>query len=65
MKIDNDQLRGRKINFLVSSLITFVITITKKNFIFNKRTEKIIINDNSKANTNLLKYIRNHAILLG
>lgn len=30
MKIDNDQLRGRKINFLVSSLITFVITITEK-----------------------------------
>ena len=71
MKIDNHQLRGHRINFLVWRLTTSVFIHYMYNhgrklngFVFNKRIEKIVVNDNSKTKTIPLEHIRRHETVL-
>jgi hypothetical protein len=65
MKIDNHQLRGQKMDFLVWRLTSHVVThnmynhIRKLNgFVLNKRVEKIVGNDITKTKNISLEYIR-------
>jgi len=65
MKIDNHQLRGRRMDFLMWRLTTLVVTHymykdgRKLNgFVLNKQIEKIVVNGITKAKTIHLEYIR-------
>ena len=67
IKIDNHQLHGRRLDFLVWRLTIPVVTHYIYNhgkklngFVLNKRVEKIVANDIIKMKTIPLKHIRHH-----
>ena len=67
MKIDNHQLRGRRLDFLVWRLTFPVVTHYMYNhgkklngFVLNKQVEKIVANDIIKTKTIPLEHIRRH-----
>ena len=72
IKIDNHQLRGRRLDFLVWRLTIHVVTHymynhgkTLNGFVLNKRVEKIVANDIIKMKSIPLKHIRHHEALIG
>ena len=72
MKIDNHQLRGRRLDFLVWRLITHVVTYYRYNhgrklndFVLNKRVDKIVAYDIIQAKTIPLEHIRYHEAPMG
>ena len=72
IKIDNHQLRGRRLDFLVWHLTNPVVTYYMYNhgkklngFVFNKRVEKIVANVITKAKTIPLDHIRRHEATMG
>ena len=72
MKIDNHQLQGRRLDFLLWRLTIHVVTHYMYNhgkklngFVLNKRIEKIVANAITKAKTIPLDHIRRHEATMG